>query len=365
MILIRDLTSFLESLFPIAYQEDYDNCGLITGRFDKEVTGIIVCLNVTEDVIHEALDRNCNCIISHHPMIFRGLKKLTSAGKSEIHTELCIKNNLAVYALHTNADKGFSGLNSFIAAKMGLKNVRVLAPEKGILKKLVTFCPVDHAESVRNAIFDAGGGVIGEYDSCSFNCEGAGTFRGSAVSNPFVGNKGEVHSESEIRIEIIFPSCLQKKVILSLLQHHPYEEVAYDVYSLDNEHPRIGLGALGELEKPLKKLEFLQTVKQVFGTQMLKYSGDHNSKIRTVAVCGGSGSGLISKASASGADAYITSDVKYHEFENGSENFLLIDAGHYETEIFFREFILDKLNKKFTNFAIHFSEREKNHYYYF
>jgi len=365
MVLIKQLTLFLESLFPLAVQEDYDNSGLLTGRYDMQIVGAVVCLNVTEDVVNEAIEKNCNLIIAHHPMIFKGLKRLTGSSKPELLTELCIKNNIAVYVAHTNADKTFPGLNSFIAGKLELLNVNVLMPEPSLLCKLVTFCPIEHSENVRNALFNAGAGVIGAYDQCSFGIDGYGTFRGSEMTNPFVGVKGEQHTEAETRIETVFPMFLQKKVIDALIGSHPYEEVAYDIYKLENKHPGFGLGAYGSLDKPMKINEFLTKVKKTFATHTLKYSGSHDSEIRTVAVCGGSGAGFMERAYLAGADAYITSDIKYHEFDHGHMNFVFIDAGHFETEIFFKEYIINKVSEKFTNFAIHFSEREKNLHSYF
>jgi dinuclear metal center YbgI/SA1388 family protein len=365
MILIKQLTSFIESLFPLAVQEEYDNSGLLIGRYDASIDGALVCLNVTEEVVNEAIQKKCNLIISHHPMIFSGLKRLIGSSKSEILTEQCVKNNIHVYAIHTNADKAFPGINSYIAGKLGLVNTAVLVPEQDILRKLVVYCPSNYSEQVRKALFEAGAGVIGAYDNCSFNTDGYGTFRGSEISAPFVGVKGEQHTEAETRIETVFPLFLQRKIINALIDVHPYEEVAYDIFRVENEHPGFGFGASGKLEKPMKLEEFLKKVKAVFGAHTLKYSGNIDSEINTVAVCGGSGAGFIGKAYHSGAEVYITSDIKYHEFDHGFENFVLIDAGHFETEIFFREYIITELTKKFTNFAIHFSEREKNWHSYF
>ncbi len=365
MFSVQDLTDFFESQFHFELQEQYDNSGLIIGNTAEEVKSVLVCLNVTHEVIDEAKARACNVIVSHHPLIFNGLKKITGSSDTERMVEKIIKNHIAVYALHTNADNAFPGLNSFIADKLGLTDVKVLSPLKGMLRKLVTFCPENHAEQLRTALFQAGAGVIGNYDSCSFNSPGTGTFRGSEITNPFVGSPGELHKEKEIKIETVFPAYLGKKVIQALLQAHPYEEVAYDIYRLENEHHFTGTGCVGNLEKAMKVTDFLNHVKMIFGSGFLKYSGSSDIVIRRVALCGGSGASFIRTAFQSGADAYITSDLKYHDFQQDSFKFLLVDAGHYETELFFKEYIVSILTKKFTNFAIYFAESEKNHVFYY
>jgi dinuclear metal center YbgI/SA1388 family protein len=274
---IKDLIVHLESLFPPEYQENYDNSGFLAGNMLSEVKAVMVCLNVTEDVIDEAIAKNCNLIISHHPLIFSGLKKITGSSLVERLVEQVIRSNMAVYAIHTNADNTFPGLNSHIASKLGLNNVEVLAPQKGNLRKIVTFCPADHAEKVRSALFDAGAGGIGKYDSCSFNAEGFGTFRGSDETQPFTGVPGEFSYEKEVRIETIFPHYLQKKIIHALFNSHPYEEVAYDIYALENQNPNFGSGVTGLLELPMDKEDFLKHVQSVFQTKFLKFSGACNN----------------------------------------------------------------------------------------
>jgi len=365
MLQISELTSYLESIFSPAVQENYDNSGMQTGNSFRQVSSALVCLDVTEEVLQEAIEKNCQLIISHHPMIFGGLKKLTSGNKTERLVEFAIKNDLAVYALHTNADNTFPGLNSYLASKLNLSEVKILSPREGGLRKLVTFCPVEQAEQVREAMFKAGAGFIGEYDSCSFNTEGFGTFRGSDKTNPFAGEQGKLHTEKEIRIETIFPDYLQSKVLSALFGNHPYEEVAFDIYRLENENPLTGSGAVGYLNEPLSAQSFLAFVKSVFGVSLLRYSGSTDRMIHKVALCGGSGSFLIGKAKSVKADAYVTADLKYHDFEYGQNDFLLIDAGHYETEMFFSEYIIDLIKKKFSNFAIHFSNSGKNVVKYF
>lgn len=362
---ITEITAYLESLFPLAIQENWDNSGLIIGNASAQVHSALVCLNVTQDVVQEAIDEKCQLIISHHPLIFKGIQKLTGSNSQQRSIELCIKNDIAVYALHTNADKQLPGLNTQLAHKLGLQYINVLQPEHGKLKKLVTFCPDDAADSVRHAIFSAGAGVIGNYDSCSYNVEGFGTFKGNEDSNPVVGEKGELHFENEIRIETIFPSNLQKQVIKALLDAHPYEEVAYDIYPLDNEHPLCGIGVTGFLENPLAKDDFLNLIKNKLQIKQLRYSGYNQKPISKIAICCGSGASYIHQAYQSKADAFVTADISYHLFDHQLNNFLLVDAGHHETEIHFKEYLIQLLKKKFTNFAIHFAKSEKNHVIYF
>lgn len=362
---IKDVTSILESVFPPAIQESYDNSGLLTGHSGEQLNGILVCLNVTQDVLNEAVAKKCNLIISHHPLIFSGLNKITGSTPTERFVEFLIQNHIALYSIHTNADKRVPGLNTFIAQKLGLSEIQVLAPEQGDLRKLVTFCPESHAEQVRKAIFDAGAGVIGEYDMCSFNSQGFGTFRGSEHTDPFAGEPLKLHTEHEQRIETIFPVYLQNAVLKALFESHPYEEVAYDIFKLENENPSCGLGAIGYLPQPVNAEDFFKLMKSFFGVQFLKYSGTTKNQIRKVAFCGGSGSSLIRRAYAMKADVFVTSDIKYHDFDHGLDNFLLMDVGHFESEIFFKEYIVNLLTKKITNFAIHFAESEKNHINYY
>jgi len=362
---IKEVTSYLEDLFPISIQESYDNCGLIIGNKEDEISGIMVCLNLTIEVIQESIEKSCNFIISHHPLIFNGIKKIdTSLASHKIIVE-CIKRDIAVYSIHTNADKQFPGLNSHIAESLSLQNIKVLEPAEKMLKKLVVFCPESHAEKVREAIFEAGAGKIGKYDSCSYNLSGFGSFKAGDDTNPYVGKKNEIHYENEIRIETIFPNYLQSVIINKMLTVHPYEEVAYDIYSLDNKHATLGLGAIGDLSEPVELQVFLQTIKEVFSISYLRYSGILNKKIKKVAICGGSGASLIKTAKHAGADIFISSDFKYHDFEIPYSDFLIVDAGHYETEIKFKEFLISILLKKFTNFAIHFSKSEVNHILYY
>jgi dinuclear metal center YbgI/SA1388 family protein len=362
---VNHVTSYFESLFPLQIQEDYDNSGLIIGHYDSEIQGVIVCLNVTKDVIEEAIKTKCNFIISHHPIIFNGLKRINGRTDNEQIVEKCIKNDICIYTLHTNIDKCFPGLNWYIAQNLGLENVKVLAPESGYINKLITYVPKSHENGVREALFNAGAGKVGNYDSCSFNTEGFGTFRGLEGSQQFVGQIGTLHKEREMKIELIYPSYLEKKILSALFDSHPYEEVAFDILQLENQDSSRGLGAVGVFPTPMSTHDFFALVKEKFQIPIVRYSGSIHHPISKIALCGGSGSFLAPKAKQLYADAYITSDIKYHEFDHQFDNFLMLDCGHFETEIFFKNYIVGLLKKNFTNFAIRFAESEKNHIYYY
>ncbi len=361
----KDLIKHLDSFAPYAYQESYDNSGLIVGNPEDEIKGILVSLDVTEKVIDEAIQHHCNVIVSHHPILFKAIKKLTGSNYVERVIIKAIQHNINLISYHTNLDHMPNGVNGIIAEKLGLKNTRILAPKAEILKKLYTFCPVSHAEKVRNTLFEAGAGTIGNYDACSFNTPGTGTFRANEIAQPFVGKTGELHPEEEIKIEVIFPFHKEKAVIKSLLLAHPYEEVAYDILSLNNTHPHIGAGMIGELEKEMEISAFFTSLKETFHIPAIKHSKTNTSKIKTVAVCGGSGFFLLNQAITQQADVFITSDVKYHEFFDADEKIILADIGHYESEQYTKELILTILNQKFSKFAIRLTETDTNSVNYF
>jgi dinuclear metal center YbgI/SA1388 family protein len=365
-IFAKDIIEILEQYAHPSLQETYDNCGLLIGDTNTEVTGIILTLDCTEEIIDEAIRKNCNMIVAHHPIIFSGLKKIN--GKSYVERTIikAIKNDILIYAIHTNLDNVYNGVNAKIADKLGLINKQILAPVSGKLLKLVTFVPIDDSEKVRNAIFNAGGGVISEYDCCSFNVDGMGSFRGSDNTNPYVGQKGEIHFEPEVRIEVILPEYLKNKVVTALIKEHPYEEVAYDIYALENEHKRVGAGLIGELPVEIKEEELLQQIKTNFRLKCIRHTALLNKPVRKVALCGGSGSFLLKNAIAAGADIYITADFKYHQFFDAENRILIADIGHYESEQFTIEIIRDVLIKNFPTFAVHFTEINTNpiNYYF-
>ena len=362
---IKDITTEIEKFAPLSYQEDYDNSGLIVGNSEWSCSAILLAIDVTENVIDEAVQKGANLIVAHHPIVFSGLKKITGRNYVERSVIKAIKNDVAIYAAHTNIDSVIQGVNHKICDKLGLKGCKILSPAKGQLKKLVTFVPDSHIEKVRKAVFDAGAGHIGNYDSCSYNLEGMGSFRALEGTNPFVGEKGQIHFEKEIRFETIFPKNRQKEIIRALLANHPYEEVAYDVYLLDNEFNQVGAGMIGQLETPVTEKKFLQNLKQVFNVKAIRHTSFLGKNIQKVAVCGGAGSFLLQNAINQNADVFISGDFKYHQFFDAEKKILIADIGHYESEQFTKEIFYDILIKKLPNFAIYFSEINTNPVYYF
>lgn len=356
---LKEICDFLNSEVPLAFQEGYDNSGLQVGLPDMEIKSAILTLDVTEDVIEEAASSNCNLIVSHHPVIFNGLKKITGNTYTERIILSAIKKNIAIYSSHTNLDAFSGGVSSRMAHKLGLKNTTVLSPLKNRLMKLVTFVPQAQFADVRQALFDAGAGVIGKYDQCSFMVEGTGSFRAGKDTNPFVGKKHSLHLEPEIRLETVLWSHLRNDVIRALLSAHPYEEVAYDIYPLENENINAGSGCVGELDEPLPVKQFLELLADTFDSRGIRYS-DYDRKVMKVALCGGSGSHLLGEAMASGADSFVTGDIKYHTFQAADRKILLVDCGHYETEKFSTEILAELIIKKFPKFAVRFSKINTN-----
>jgi dinuclear metal center YbgI/SA1388 family protein len=362
---INDITTFLEMIASVSLQEHYDNAGLITGDVSWECTGIICSLDATEEVVHEAIDKKCNLIVAHHPIIFNGLKKINGKNYVEKTIITAIKNDIAIYAIHTNLDNVLHGVSGRMAEMLGLKGVTVLAQEGNTLKKLYTFVPLDKADQVRSAIFNAGGGNIGNYSEASFNTEGVGTFKAGDKASPFVGELGKYHEEKEVKIEVIYPTFLENGILAALRASHPYEEVAYDIITLTNLNQQIGSGVLGELEVEMEEKEFLTWIKEIFKIPVVRHTAFLGKPVKTVALCGGAGSFLISKALASKADAYITSDIKYHEFFDANKSMLIADIGHFESEQFTINLLQEILDKKFPTFAVLKTEVKTNpvHYY--
>jgi dinuclear metal center YbgI/SA1388 family protein len=362
---IDEITNHLESLCPLSLQEDYDNCGLLLGDPKGEFHKALLCLDLTETVMTEAIQRQCNLIISHHPFIFRGLKKLTPGQPETAIISMAIRNNIAVYAIHTNLDNTLYGLNGWVFSKLGISAYRILSPKTAFLSKLAVFCPVDQSEKVRNALFAAGAGQIGHYDCCSYNVSGEGTFRASDKANPYVGEKNQVHVERETRIEVIFPTYLQGRVISALLSAHPYEEVAYDLYPLQNKFSQAGAGIIGQLDEPCSEVQFLDRVRKNLNIPVIRHSAFRSKLITTVALCTGSGSFLIPEAISANADAYLTADLKYHDFFDMEKRLLLADIGHYESEEGVKEWLYAALIEKFPNFAFLISDVNTNPVHYF
>lgn len=362
---LKEITQYLESLAPLSMQESYDNAGLIVGSPETEVSSVLISLDVTEEVVDEAIKKEAQLIVSHHPIVFSGLKKFT--GKNYVERTLLktIKNDIAIYAAHTNLDSVTGGVNSKICEKLGLENCHILQPATSQLKKLVTFIPVEYAEKVREAVFSAGAGNIGNYDSCGYNTEGLGSFRGNESTNPFVGEKGKIHFEKEVRFETIFPGFLQHHIIQALTETHPYEEVAYDIYPLENKYEKAGMGMIGTLPEEKSGEEFLQLLKNTFKTGVIKHTKLKETPVKKVAVCGGAGSFLLSQAIAAKADFFVSGDFKYHQFFDAENKIVIADIGHFESEQFTKELFYELLTKKFPKFAIRFSEVNTNPVFYF
>ena len=362
---LKKIIEYLEEYAPLYLQESYDNAGLIIGDEDRAINQALLCLDVTEDTLGEAIQNNCELIISHHPLIFTGVKKFTEGNLVERLVVKAIKNNIAIYAIHTNLDNVIDGVNGKIAEKLDLTNTHLLQSRKGLLRKLVTFCPLKQAETVRQAIFKAGAGNIGNYNSCSFSTEGVGTFIANEKAKPIVGEKNSLHSEHEVRIETIYPAYKEGAVLKSLFMAHPYEEVAFDIYPLENTFSNVGSGIIGELNKEMSETDFLKKMKETFKTDSIRHTKFLKKKIKKVAICGGSGSFLINSAKLAGADIFVSADIKYHDFFEADGKILLADIGHYESEQFTKELIYSILMKKFPTFALRISEMETNPVKYF
>lgn len=363
---IKEVTQYLEKKFPLYLQEDFDNCGVQCGDVRQEITGAMVCFEMSEQVIDEAWANGCNLVISHHPlMLKRGICKIEP--RDRVGGMICkaLAHNMVLYSMHTNIDSGEGGGNDAFAEKLGLKNVKVLEPHKGLYRKLVVFVPADHAEKLKAALFAVGCGEQGRYDACAYTTEGQGQFRPMDGANPFIGVGHKLEHVAEERIEMIYPTGSQRAVVQAVYDNHPYEEPAFDLLPLENESRTIGLGRIGDLPNAMTIDVFLDYLKDKLGLTHCRYAGDKTKTIRKVAVCGGGGAGFIDLAIASGADAYISGDFKYHDFFKSHSGTLLVDIGHYEGECFIKNIIFDLLNEKFTTFATLISKMEKVEVKYF
>ncbi|MBO9619496.1 MAG: Nif3-like dinuclear metal center hexameric protein [Niabella sp.] len=349
---IGSVVQVLESFAPPALQENYDNAGLLTGHPALACTGILCCLDATEAVLDEAIAKQCNLVVAHHPIIFSGLKKINGSNYIERVVIKAIKHDVALYAIHTNLDNVIEGVNAQIAAKLGLVNLKILAPKEGLLEKLFFFVPAEAADEVLNALFAAGGGAIGNYTECSFRVSGKGTFLPGAKANPYSGSIGTRHEGEELKIELLYPAHLRTKMVAVLKQNHPYEEVAYELIAVKNPHQEIGAGISGELPEAMDAIDFLEKLKTSFGLSVVKHTALLGKKIKKVSVCGGAGSFLIKNAINSGSDIYITSDIKYHEFFDADGQIIIADIGHYESEQFTIDLLYGILREKFLNFAV-------------
>ena len=357
---VNHITNLIEEQAPVPLQESFDNAGLLVGNAAMEVSGVLLCIDVTEAVIDEAITHNLNLIISHHPLIFRGLKQLT--GKNEVQrcVAKAIKNDIAIYAAHTNIDNVLNGVSGKIAEKIGLENIQILVPKENTLVKLVTFVPVNQVDDVRKALFEVGAGHISNYDECSFNVEGYGTFRAGENANPYVGETAKQHREPETRVEVILPKYLINKAVNALLVAHPYEEPAYDIIQLLNSWNTVGLGVVGELPAEMDEMDFLYLLKNKFGLTMLKYTPLQGKKIKRVAVCGGAGSEFLKDAIRARADVFVSGDFKYHDYFEAENRILIADIGHFESEQFTKDVFYEIITKKMPKFAVRISKVNTN-----
>lgn len=350
-MIIKEVAELLNHWAPLKYAEDFDNIGLLVGDENAEVKNILVALDTLEEVVDEAIKKNCNLIVGFHPIVFSGLKKITGVNYVERSLIKAIKNDIAIFAIHTALDNSHLGVNRMICDKLGLSNKQILISKSKQIKKLVTYVPKNEAEKVREALFETGAGNIGNYDHCSFNNEGVGTFRGNEASNPVVGEKGKTHAEPETQLNLTFPAHLESKVLKTLFQSHPYEEVAYEIYTLDNFNQNLGMGMIGEFSDSLSEQDFLKLLQKQFQTGFIRHSRFIKKEIKKVAVLGGSGAFAIPHAIGANADAFVTADLKYHDFFKAEKKILLADIGHYESEQYTKNLMYDFLTKKLCNFA--------------
>jgi dinuclear metal center YbgI/SA1388 family protein len=349
---INEVAFFLETVAPPFLQENYDNVGLLTGNATIPCTGVLISLDCTESIVEEAIEKKCNLIVAHHPIIFSGLKKINGKNYIERTIIKAIKNDIAIYAIHTNLDNVLHGVNGKMASKLGLENVQILAPKKNLLQKLVVFVPKQNEEQLRNALFSAGAGNIGNFSECSFTTEGIGSFTPMTSATPQTGKIGRKEIVKEAKIEVIFPTWMREQIIDAMKANHPYEEVAHDIYDLANAYQQTGAGVIGNLPTEMSEVEFLQQIGTVFTQKLVKHTALTGKKVKKIVLCGGAGSFLINTAKAAGADAYVTSDLKYHEFFDADGQLLLADIGHFESEQFTIDLLFELLSEKFPNFAL-------------
>ena len=360
MMKIIEILSALEEMAPLAYAEDFDNVGLLVGNQGWEATGVLICHDALESVIDEAIAKKCNLIVCFHPILFSGLKKITGKNYVERSIIKAIKNDIAIYAVHTALDNHQDGVNKIFCDVLGLTNIKILIPKQNFIRKLVTYTTLENADKLRNSLFDVGAGNIGNYENCSFNSKGIGTYMGNENSNPEFGERFEFIEGEEIKIEVTFERHLESKILKNLFKNHVYEEVAYEIYDLQNKNQTIGMGMIGELEKIMTEKEFLNFVKDKMQCGSIRHSSFLGKPIKKVAVLGGSGSFAIKNAIQAGADVFLTADLKYHQFYEAENQLLLADIGHFESERYTKNYIVDFLRKKILNFAIVLSEENTN-----
>jgi dinuclear metal center YbgI/SA1388 family protein len=358
---IKEIIEQLERVAPPSYQESYDNSGLIIGEASTIVTGVLICLDSTEAVVEEAIEKGCNLIIAHHPIVFKGLKRFNGKNYVERTILKAIKNDIAIYAIHTNLDNQlYQGVNTKIGEMLGITQTKILVPKVQTLMKLSTFVPVEQTETVLKALFEAGAGQLGDYEHCSFRTLGVGSFKPLEGANPFIGAVDKEEKVVEYKVEVLFERHLQGKIVAALQQAHPYEEVLYYLYTLENANNAVGSGMIGILYEPKAEKDFLKHLKKTMKAGVVRYTGLRNKPISRVAWCGGSGGFLLNAAIAQGADIFITSDYKYHEFFDADGRIIIADIGHFESEQYTIELIFDIISKKFSNFAVNLTQVNTN-----
>ena len=362
---VNSVAQILEELAPLQHAEDFDNVGLLVGDSTMEVKGILVTLDTLECVVDEAIANHCNLIVSFHPIIFSGLKKITGKNYVERTVLKAIQNNIAIYAIHTALDNSFNGVNAKICEILGLGSTKILIPKKDTIRKLTTYIPSAEANTLKERLFEAGAGNIGNYSNCSFTFEGTGSYKAGEQSNPTIGEIGKTHFERETMVHVTYLKSSERRVLDALMEHHPYEEVAYEVYSLENQNQHIGMGMIGELEDTMPEKSFLEHLKKTMNAQVVRHSALRDKPVKKVAVLGGSGAFAIGSAKAAGADVFVTADVKYHQFYEAENKIVIADIGHFETEQFTKNLLVDYLTKKIPNFAIRLSESITNPIKYF
>ncbi|GAA4112039.1 Nif3-like dinuclear metal center hexameric protein [Aquimarina addita] len=357
---IKEVIKHLELLAPSIYAEGFDNIGLLVGNKNTEVTGILVTLDTLESVVDEAIEKNCNLIVSFHPIVFKGIKKFNGSNYVERVVIKAIKHDIAIFAIHTALDNALHGVNDMMCEQLSLINRKILIPQSGTIKKLTTYAPIAEADNLLSKLFEAGAGSIGNYDNCSFSSKGTGTFRASEKATPSIGEIGKVHQEEEIQIQVTYPKHTERMVLKALFENHSYEEVAYEIITLENKNQNIGMGMVGDLTEPMDEIDFLKHIKKVFKTGCVKHSALLGKPIQRIAVLGGSGSFAIKNAQLEKADVFITSDLKYHQFYEAEGSLILADIGHYESEQYTKNLIVSYLRKKISNFAIILSDKNTN-----
>lgn len=362
---IKEFINEFEQIIPVRQAEDFDNVGLLCGNPEREISGVLIAHDALEFIIDEAIEKNFNLILCFHPIIFSGLKSITGKNYVERAVLKALENKIAIYAIHTAFDNDFFGVNYKICEVLGLKNQQVLMPKKNQLKKLEVYVPTDSAEKLRNALFVAGAGNIGFYDECSFTIQGDGTFRPLEGSDPVIGTHNERENANEVLINVIFEDYKTNQILFAMKENHPYEEVAYQLITLENDNQYTGLGRYGNLEQEMDELDFLTFIKQKFNIDIIRHSSLNNKKIRTIGVLGGSGASGIKAAMSAKCDAYITGDVKYHDFFSAEGKMLICDIGHFESEQFVVQQLFEILSEKFTTFAIAKTTQKTNPVNYF